>query len=317
MATATPQTAPTSGPTRTDGGRQAGTRRRGERLQPAFLWMVLPAFVLFLVFHTLPVLQGIFYSFTDSPGYGAWNWVGLSNYVALFSDARIGSAYLFTFQFAFVATILVNALALALAVGLNGKIKFKNTLRGIYFIPNILAILVIGYVFNYLFSSSIPAIAQSLGSEGRLSSSILADPELAWIGIVILAVWQATAFNIIIYLAGLQTVPGELYEAASIDGAGAWRQFRSITFPMIAGFFTINMVLSLKTFLQVFDHIVAMTNGGPGTATESVGLVIYRGGFQGGEYGYQIANAVIFMIVIIVFAIVQLRVLQRREVSPS
>ncbi|MFC3690259.1 carbohydrate ABC transporter permease [Aquipuribacter hungaricus] len=313
MATTTSTAARRAAPSRRSTARRPG----GERLQPAFLWMVLPAFVLFFVFHTVPVLQGIFYSFTDSPGYGEWNWVGLSNYVALLSDARIGSAYLFTLQFAFVTTILVNALALGLAVGLNGKIKFKNTLRGVYFIPNILAILVVGYVFNYLFSSSIPAIARALGAEGRLSTSILADPQLAWIGIVILAVWQATAFNIIIYLAGLQTVPGELYEAASLDGAGRWRQFRSITFPLIAGFFTINMVLSLKSFLQVFDHIVAMTNGGPGTATESVGLVIYRGGFQGGEYGYQIANAVIFMIVIIVFAIVQLRVLQRNEVSPS
>jgi raffinose/stachyose/melibiose transport system permease protein len=293
-----------------------GRRRRGLHTgtERTFYWMVLPAFVLFFVFHTLPVLQGAFYSLTDSPGYGSWNFVGLSNYLALFTDDRVRAAYLFTFQFAIVTTILVNAIALALAVGLNGKIKFKNTLRGVYFIPNILAILVIGYVFNYLFTNSLPAIASSLDIE-RLSTSILADPDLAWIGIVVLAVWQAVAFNIIIYIAGLQTVPGELYEAASIDGASPWRQFWRITFPMIAAFFTLNMVLSLKNFLQVFDHIIAMTNGGPGTSTESISVLIYKGGFQGGEYGYQIANAVIFMIVIVVFAIVQLRVLQRREVS--
>ena len=95
------------------------------------------------------------------------------------------------------------------------------------------------------------------------------------------AVWQASAFAIIIYLSGLQTIPQELYEAASIDGAKPWRQFRSITFPLISAFFTINMVLSLKGFLQVFDHIVALTNGGPGTATESITLLIYRGGFTG------------------------------------
>jgi raffinose/stachyose/melibiose transport system permease protein len=286
--------------------------RRG--ISRAFYWMVLPAVVLFFVFHTLPVLQGVFYSFTDSPGYGDWSWVGLSNYAALFTDDRIRSAYLFTFLFAAVSTVLVNAFALAIAVGLNGRIKWKSTLRGVYFVPNILAILVIGYVFQYLFSNSVPAIAGSLGID-RLSTSILADPQLAWVGIVVLAVWQATAFNIIIYLAGLQTVDPDLYEAAELDGAGSWRRFRSITFPLIAGFFTINMVLALKTFLQVFDHIVAMTDGGPGTATESVALVIYRGGFEGGEYGYQIANAVVFMIVIMVFAIVQLRVLQRREVD--
>ena len=287
-------------------------RRRGiaSRTPKGFYWMVLPALVLFFLFHTVPVLQGVFFSFTDSPGYGTYSFVGLSNYIALFTDPRVIHAYLFTFQFALVATVLVNAIALAVAVALNSRIKFKTTLRGVYFIPYVLAILVIGYVFQYLFTFSIPAIAQALGSE-RFSTSILSDPSLAWIGIVVLAVWQAAAFNIVLYIAGLQTVPHELYEAASLDGAGAWRKFRSITFPMIWGFFTINMVLALKGFLQVFDHVVAMTGGGPGTATESVSLVIYKGGFQGGEFGYQLANAVVFMIVIIVFALVQFRILQR------
>ncbi|MBB2924844.1 carbohydrate ABC transporter permease [Cellulomonas cellasea] len=310
MATTAPRTAGT----RTPPPAPAGFRPDRTRLPRAFYWMVLPAVVLFLVFHTIPVLQGVFFSFTDSPGYGEWGFVGLDNYVALFTDPRVISAYGFTFRFAILATVLVNAFALAIAIGLNARIKFKNTLRGVYFIPNVLSVLVIGYVFQYLFSGAVPAIATALGID-RLSTSILADPQLAWVGILVLAVWQATAFNIIIYLAGLQTVPAELYEASSLDGATPWRQFRSITFPMIAGFFTINMVLALKTFLQVFDHIIALTNGGPGTSTESVGVLIYRGGFQGGEYGYQLANAVIFMIVIIAFAIFQLRVLQRREVS--
>lgn len=307
-------TAPRTAGTRTPPPGSAGFRPDTTRLPRAFYWMVLPAVVLFLVFHTVPVLQGVFFSLTDSPGYGEWGFVGLDNYVALFTDPRVISAYGFTFRFALLATILVNAFALAIALGLNARIKFKNTLRGVYFIPNVLSVLVIGYVFQYLFSGAVPAIATALGID-RLSTSILADPQLAWVGILVLAVWQATAFNIIIYLAGLQTVPAELYEASSLDGASSWRQFRSITFPMIAGFFTINMVLALKTFLQVFDHIIALTNGGPGTSTESVGVLIYRGGFQGGEYGYQLANAVIFMIVIIAFAIFQLRVLQRREVS--
>jgi raffinose/stachyose/melibiose transport system permease protein len=309
----------TTAPARAQGAPSTGTSaaapaRRRKGPGRAFYWMVLPALVLFLLFHTVPVLQGVFYSFTDSPGYGEWDFVGLSNYTALFTDERVRSAYLFTFRFALVATVLVNVIALALAVGLTGRIKFKNTLRGIYFVPNILAVLVIGYVFNYLLTNSLPSIGAALGID-RLSTSILADPELAWVGIVVLAVWQAVAFNIIIYIAGLQTVPPELYEAASIDGASAWSQFRHITFPMIAGFFTINMVLSLKSFLQIFDHIVALTGGGPGTDTESVALLIYKGGFQGGEYGYQSANSVVFFIVIVVLSILQLRYLQRREMS--
>ncbi len=293
---------------------KSGPPRQRRSIAPAFYWMVFPALVLFIVFHTIPVIQGIYYSFTDSPGYGPYSFVGLSNYVALFSDPRVVHAYWFTFLIAAVATVLVNIVSLAIAVGLNGRIKWKTTLRGVYFIPNVLAILVVGYIFNYLFQNSLPAVASKLGID-FLSTSLLTKASTAWIGIVILAVWQSAAFNIIIYIAGLQTVPTEVYEAASIDGASAWRQFRSITFPLIAGFFTINMVLSLKGFLQIFDHIVALTGGGPGTDTESVALLIYKGGFQGGEYGYQSANSVIFFIVIVTFSIVQLRVLQRREMS--
>jgi raffinose/stachyose/melibiose transport system permease protein len=289
-------------------------RNTGAPISKTFYVMVLPALLMFFVFHTIPVLQGVYYSFTDSPGYGPSNLVGFSNYIALFTDPRVIHAYWFTFLIAGVSTVLVNIVALAIAVGLNGRIKWKNTLRGVYFIPNVLAILVVGYIFNYLFSNSLPALGQTLGID-VLSTSLLTEARTAWIGIVILAVWQSAAFNIIIYIAGLQTVPTEVYEAASIDGASPWQQFRSITFPMIAGFFTINMVLSLKGFLQIFDHVVALTGGGPGTDTETVALLIYKGGFQGGEYGYQSANSVVFFIVIVTLSIVQLRFLQRREMS--
>jgi raffinose/stachyose/melibiose transport system permease protein len=285
-----------------------------KRVARAYYVMVIPALVLFFAFHTVPVLQGIYYSFTDSPGYGPSSFVGLRNYIALFTDPRVIHAYWFTFLIAGVATVAVNVVALAIAVGLNSRIKFKTTLRGVYFIPNVLAILVIGYIFNYLFNNSLPALGDKLGIDA-LATSLLTRASTAWIAIVILAVWQAAAFNIIIYLAGLQTIDADVYEAASIDGATSWKAFRTITFPLIAGFFTINMVLSLKSFLQIFDHIVALTGGGPGTDTESVALLIYKGGFQGGEYGYQSANSVVFFLVIVTMSIVQLRVLQRREMS--
>ncbi|MHA7209728.1 carbohydrate ABC transporter permease [Arthrobacter sp. MDT1-65] len=288
---------------------------RPERRVPrVFYLMVLPALALFAVFHTVPLLTGMFFSLTNYAGYGEWSFVGLRNYVNLFGDDRIYGAYGFTFLFAIVSTVAVNLIALSIAIALNGRIRFKTGFRGIFFIPNILSILIVGYVFNYLFSNSVPAIADALGITS-LTTSILASPDTAWIGVVILSVWQAAAFNIIIYLAGLQTIPTELYEAAALDGASPWKQFTSITFPMIGAFFTINMVLSLKNFLQVFDQIVSLTAGGPGTSTESISLLIYRGGFQGGEYGYQTANAVIYLFVIIAISFIQLRVLQRREAS--
>lgn len=278
----------------------------------AFYWMAVPALLLFVVLHTIPVVTGMFFSFTDYAGYGKWNFVGLQNYVSLFKDDRVLASYGFTFLFAITATVIVNVLALGIAMLLNARIKFRTAFRGIFFIPNVLAVLIIGYVFNFIFSNSLPLLGQSLGLDW-LSTSILANKDLAWLGIVAVSAWQAIAFSVILYLAGLQTIPAELYEAAGLDGASYWRQFSSITFPMIGAFFTINMVLALKGFLQAFDQIVALTNGGPGTSTESVAMVIFRGGFQGGEFGYQMANSVVYLLVIVAVSVIQLRTLQRKE----
>ena len=290
--------------------RASRTRTETKRAQPAYYWMVWPAVIAFAFFHTVPVVVGIFFSFTNYPGYGDWNFIGLSNYINLFKDDRVLHAYGFSFLFAIVATILTNVISLAIALGLNAKIRARNFWRGVYFVPYVLAILVIGYVFQFFFSNSLPKILSGIP---LFADNILTNETWAWTAIVALAVWQACAFSIIIYLSGLQTIPVELYEAASIDGAKPARQFWSITFPLISAFFTINVVLSLRGFLQVFEQIVALTNGGPGTATESVTLLIFRGGFSGGEFAYQSANAVIFFIVITIVSLLQFRVLQRRE----
>ena len=291
--------------------RAARTRSDAKRAMPAFYWMVWPAVIAFAAFHTLPVVVGIFFSFTNYAGYGDWNFIGLSNYINLFKDSRVLQAYGFSFLFAIVATILTNAISLAIALGLNAKIKARNFWRGVYFVPYILAILVIGYVFQFFFSNSLPKILSGIP---LFADNILTNETWAWTAIVALAVWQACAFAIIIYLVGAADDPG-----GDVRGGIARRRQRrggssaSITFPLIGAFFTINVVLSLKGFLQVFDPIVALTNGGPGTATESVTLLIFRGGFTGGEFAYQTANAVIFFIVITIVSLFQFRVLQRRE----
>ncbi|MEC0126417.1 carbohydrate ABC transporter permease [Paenibacillus pabuli] len=285
-----------------------------KRIAP-YYWMTVPAVILFFVFMTLPALQGIYYSFTNYNGFGkGYDFVGFKNYFNLFQDNNVGHAYWFTFKFAIVVTILTNILSLLIALGLNAKIKFRNFFRGIYFLPNILSVLIVGYIFNYLFSNVFPIWGQNLGINA-LSTNILGSESLAWIGIVIVAVWQSVALNTILYLAGLQTIPTTLYEASNLDGAGKWREFWSITFPLIAPFFTINMVLAMKNSLMVFDQIVALTNGGPGRATQSISHLIYTGGFEGGEYAYQSANSVIYFIVIAVISILQIRFLQRREMD--
>ncbi|MBO1514424.1 carbohydrate ABC transporter permease [Metabacillus bambusae] len=279
-----------------------------------YMLIAIPAFILFFIFHTYPTLQGIFYSFTDWKGYGDWSFVGIKNYLNVFKDERALDAYGFTFKFAIISTILVNIFSLLVAMGLNGKIKFQKTLRAIYFLPYILSILIVGFIFNFIFTHFLPGIGESLGIE-FLSKNILGDPKFAWLGIVLVAVWQSVAFNTILYLAGLVTISEDIYEAASIDGAGVWTKFWKITFPLIAPFFTINMVLAMKGFLMVFDQIVALTGGGPGKSTESISLLIYRGGFEGGEFAYQSANAVIYFIVIVVISIIQLKFLEKREVE--
>lgn len=294
-------------PDASDGPRR---RRPRSRAASAYYWMVWPALIAFAAFHTLPMLVGVFFSFTNYAGYGDWDFAGIANYVNLFRDDRVLQAYGFSFLFAIVSTIVTNVVSLTLALALNAKIRARNFFRGVYFVPYVLAILVVGYVFQFIFSTSLPKILSSIP---LFADNILTNPDWAWTAIVALAVWQACAFAIIIYVAGLQTIPVELYEASSLDGAKPWRQFRSITFPLIGAFFTINVVLSLKGFLQVFDAIIALTNGGPGTATESVTMLIFRGGLSGGEFAYQTANAVVFFVVITVVALVQFRVLQRRE----
>ncbi|MFD1992363.1 carbohydrate ABC transporter permease [Paenibacillus nicotianae] len=280
-----------------------------------YYWMTIPAVLLFFLFLTLPAIQGIFYSFTNWNGFGKeYDFVGFRNYVSLFTDNVVGEAYWFTIKYAVVVTIFINIFSLLIAVGLNSRIRFRNFFRGVYFLPNILSVLIVGYIFNYLFSNVFTVWGQTLGINW-LSTNILGNESLAWIGIVIVAVWQGIALNTILYLAGLQTISHDLYEASSLDGAGKWREFWSITFPLIAPFFTINMVLAMKNALMVFDQIVALTNGGPGRATQSISFLIYTGGFEGGEFAYQSANSVIYFIVIAVISILQIRFLQRREMD--
>ncbi|MBN1057067.1 carbohydrate ABC transporter permease [Clostridium botulinum] len=279
-----------------------------------FLLMSIPAVILFFIFHTLPLLKGISYSFTNWRGFGDFKFVGIKNYISIFSDERIINSYMFTFKFALLATIIVNVISLILAVGLNSKIKFKSTLRGIYFIPNILGGLIVGYIFNYIFTFILTSVGQAIGSE-ILSKSILGNPNLAWLGVVIVASWQAIAFNTIIYISGLQTISEDVYEASAIDGANKWIQFKKITFPLLAPFFTINMVLAMKNFLNVFDQIISLTGGGPSGSTESIAVLIYKAGFDGSQFGYQSANSVIYFIVVVAISLLQLRILERREMQ--
>ena len=277
-----------------------------------FLLITIPILALFVCFNTIPLIRGVIYSFTNFKGFGSYDWVGLRNYADLFTDARVGKSYLFTFKLAIASTIVVNVISLILALALNGRIRAKSFFRGAYFLPNILGALVVGYIFNYFFTYILPAMGAMIGSES-LSKSILSNPDSAWIGIVIVCAWQAIAMNTIIYISGLQTVPEDVYEAGGLDGATGWKQFRYLTFPLIIPFFSINMVLCVKNFLMVFDQIMALTKGGPAQSTESISYLIYNNGMGGGQFGFQSANAVIFFLVIVTVSVAQMKFTGKKE----
>lgn len=282
------------------------------KVDRAYYWMAVPAAVIFAIFLYVPFIQGIAYSFTNSQGYGDFKWIGFNNYIALFQDDRVGNAYLFTFFIAILITVLINVIAMFLAVVLNGRIAFKNGFRAIFFVPYTLAVLVIGYVFKYIFMTPLPALGKALNISW-LSESLLTSEQYSWVPIVFLAVWQGVAYSVLIYLAGLQTIDSEIYEAAAIDGVNPWQNFWKITFPLIGPFFTINLVLTMKNALGTFDQVVALTDGGPNSKTETVTYLIWKGGLTGGEYAYQTANAVLFFIVLAIIAFVQLKFFGSKE----
>jgi raffinose/stachyose/melibiose transport system permease protein len=284
-------------------GGKAKVRGRVDKTYYAFL---VPGLVLFTLAITLPALMGIFYSFTNSVGYGQFSFSGVINYIALFSDPTIRGAYGFTIGFALVTVAVVNFVAFLLAIGLTARIRAKVALRAVFVLPMVVSGIVIAYVFNFLFSNSLPAAAGALGF-APLEQSLLANPDLAWVAIVIVTAWQAIPSTILIYIAGILAIPADVYEAAALDGASASRQLRSITVPLTAGYILINVIIGFKNFLNSYDIIVGLTNGGPGTSTTSIAMSIFQG-FTNGDYSYQMANATIFFLIALVIAFLQLRV---------
>ena len=292
-------------------GGKAAARRSTRRVEPIYYLFLVPTLVLFTLAITVPGLIGIFFSFTDSIGLGEWNFVGLTNYIALFSDPAILQAYLFTFGFSVATVIVVNIAAFLLAVGLTSQIRFKKALRTVFVIPMVISGIIIAFVFNFLFSNSLPQAGAVLGIPW-LESSLLANPDLAWVAIVIVTAWQAIPGTLLIYIAGLLSVPGDVYEAAGLDGAGKVQQLLRITLPLVAGYVVINVILGFKGFLNAYDIIVGLTNGGPGTATRSVAMSIIFG-FNGGDYAYQMANAALFFLVAVVISLLQLSLTRGRN----
>ncbi|MBB6635086.1 carbohydrate ABC transporter permease [Cohnella thailandensis] len=281
------------------------------------IYFSFPALSVFLLFFIAPTLIGVYYSFTD------WNvnadsirFIGLDNYKALFGEPRLGKALSNTLIFAAAVTLLQNAVGLGLALLMNEAIRMRNLYRTVFFMPYVIAPIVIGYVFRAIYHPEHGIVNEALGwiGLGSLGQDWLNDPKWALFSIIVTDIWRVAGFAMVVYLAGLQFIPKDLTESASIDGAGYWRRFRHIVFPLLAASFTVNVLLSVIGSMKVFEMVMVLTDGGPGYTTE-VFYTYIRSTFSLGQMGYSTAINLMLFVLVTVVGVPVLMALKKREVE--
>ena len=266
---------------------------------------VLPTFLAFVIGFIIPFAQG-FCKFTTV---GNATFVGISNYTAAIKDTSFTSSFKFTVLFAIVSILLINVLAFGLALLLTQKLKGTNIFRTIFFMPNLIGGIVLGYIWQILINCLLTIIGQPL---------LALNSSAGYWGLIILMCWQQIGYMMIIYIAGLQNVPDDLIEAAEIDGAAKWDILWKIRVPMVMSSITICVFLTLTNSFKLFDQNLALTGGDPNHATEMLALNIYqtfyaRAGMQWKGYGQ--AKAVIFCVLVIIISLVQLKATRSKEVQ--
>ena len=281
------------------------------------LLFTLPAVVMVLIAIYIPFVMSSYYSLTE------WNgisrnpiFIGLANFKTIFSSGspEFVNALLFTFRYAALFIIFSNVLALALAVALTKKFRLANFLRGMFFLPYIMSMTIVGFIWKFIFTQGFEKLYELTGWR-VWNLSWLGDGRLAFWSLVIVGTWQSLGFYIVLYIAGLQAIPKEVLEAASIDGATGSQRFFRVTLPLLGPSITTCMFMSLTNSLKVFDIILALTKGGPGGATYSATLDIYREAFQNNNYGLGSAKAIVFFVIVLVLTQVVLKIFESREVQ--
>lgn len=253
------------------------TKRWNERLQQAVF--VGPGLAFFMLIVVAPFVMGFYYTFTEWNGLDPENarWTGLANLRRIFvEDGRFWSSFWFTTRFTAASVVLANLTAFGLAVLLHRGLKMRNALRTVFFLPNVIGGLLLGYIWYFIFVRGFDTIGEKTGL-GWFELTWLGTPNTAFWGIVIVFVWQTAGYMMIIYVAALVGVPGELLEAAKIDGAGRWQTMRKVVLPLIMPAVTICLFLTSSNAFKMFDLNLSLTGGGPGYASESIALNIYRG----------------------------------------
>jgi raffinose/stachyose/melibiose transport system permease protein len=286
--------------------RPGHTPQKTYRLRFGHWWWALPAVVLMLALIYATTASGAFYAFTDWTGIGSYKMVGLANFRRIFASDELTGSLINTLVLAFGFLVLTNALGVLFALALNRTLKSRFLLRTLLFMPVVIAPIAVSYMWKFIFAFNGP-LNQTLGAMGLGSwkHDWLADPTLALVAVLIVMVWQSVGFTMVIYLAGLATVPVELEEAAALDGAGVFRRFFSITLPSIQPSVAIATTLTLIQGLRVFDQVLALTGGGPSGATQTLGTEVYQQTFVFGRYGFGTALALMLSVLILIFTVVQ------------
>ncbi|OCT15407.1 hypothetical protein A8709_15110 [Paenibacillus pectinilyticus] len=281
-----------------------------------YLLFVLPALLIFLVFVYYPLFRTLGYSLTEWDGMSAPKFIGLKNFHYLIEDESFLQSAKNNVYFAVITMIIGNPLFLLLALGLNLPLKSRGFLRTLYYLPQLMSLMVISVIWGLIlqFDGVFNTLLHTIGIDG-LIHDWLGSRKLALNTIVLINEWQTAGFGAVIYLAGLQSIPEDLYEAAKIDGASAWRRLWHITLPLLMPSFSVINFLLLVGGMRYFDIPFVMTNGGPGDATSTMALKVYKFAFVDRQMGYATAASVAFMVVIVALTSILLYFTRKREVE--
>ncbi|WP_225999738.1 carbohydrate ABC transporter permease [Paenibacillus sp. BJ-4] len=276
-----------------------------------------PALIFYAIFLLIPTISGMYYSFTDWNGLNPnYSFLGLGNFIeALKEDPDFLNSLWFTLKYVLVMIVLQNVLALVLAVLIESRTRSKGFFRTIFFMPNMISTIISAFMWTFVFSSVLPQIAEKTAI-AFLGQSWLGDPKVSFFSIIIVSLWNGVGYMMIIYLAALQGVPQSLKEAAIIDGANAFQTLRSVTLPMITHAITICFFLTLNGAFKVYEVVYGLTGGGPGRSTQVITMNIYEEAFSNNfRYGYASAKSVILFAIVLIFTLIQLRVMKKKEVE--
>jgi ABC-type sugar transport system permease subunit len=299
-------------------GHRGGARPRqgrAPRFNSAYLF-IAPSVILIAVFIAEPILQSGWMSLHNwTIGEATHKFVGLANFTALYHDSRFWNALRVTVVYTVLVSLGQVLLGLAVASRLRRTTWYSSLLRTAYFFPFIASLVVVGIIWKFLLDPQVGLIDAWLTGIGISPPAWLQSTSLALPAVIVVGIWKNVGFTMIVLLAGLQQVPAFLYEAATLDGAGAWQRFRYVTLPALRPALLFTTLIATITGLQLFDLVFAMTGGGPVFHTESVVMYLYEKGFVEFQMGYASAIAWVLFVIILVISAVQLRVLRYRDVS--